>query len=150
MITYHGKTEYYNSLADRPLAPVFGIGSCFVGSTEYLSNAATWTAAYVADTGAAALITGFTGVAGTVAATDSIVGAFNKVVGNIALRALDLLTGYVSGAGVVAATDTVLQAINKLNGNTALKANASAINVTYTTISSITITNGVVTAITGA
>ncbi len=70
-------------------------------------------------------ITGFVAGAGTVAATDTILQAFNKVVGNIALKADNLLTGFVSGAGTVAATDTVLQAFNKLNGNVALKANAA-------------------------
>ena len=60
------------------------------------------------------------------------------------------LTGFTSGVGTVAATDTVLEAINKLDGNVALKADASDVSVTYTTITSITIVNGVVTAIVGS
>lgn len=60
-----------------------------------------------------------------------------------------LITGFTSGAGTVAATDTVLEAIEKLDGNVALKADASAISTTLTTITSITIVNGVITAITG-
>lgn len=68
------------------------------------------------------LLTGFVSGAGTVAATDTLLQAFNKLDGNTALRALNLLTGYVSGAGTVAATDSVLQGINKLNGNVELKA----------------------------
>jgi len=71
------------------------------------------------------LLTGFVSGAGTVAATDTILQAFNKLDGNTSLRALNLLTGFVSGAGTVAATDTVLQGINKLDGNVAAKANAA-------------------------
>jgi len=121
MITYHNKTEYYTNLADRPGAPTYGVGSCFVGAVEYLSDGATWAAAATVDTGAGALLTGFSASAGAVAATDSILIGFNKVVANVALRALNLITGYISGAGVIAATDTVLQAIQKLDGNIALK-----------------------------
>jgi len=122
MITYHNKTEYYTNLADRPGAPTYGVGSCFVGAVEYLSDGATWAAAATVDTGAGALLTGFSASAGAVAATDSILIGFNKVVANVALRALNLITGYTSGAGVIAATDTVLQAIQKLDGNIALRA----------------------------
>lgn len=71
------------------------------------------------------LLTGFVSGAGTVAATDTILQAFNKIVGNVALKATNLLTGFVSGSGTVAATDTVLQGINKLDGNIGLKANAA-------------------------
>jgi len=184
MITYHNKTEYYTNLADRPDAPAYGVGSCFVGAVEYLSDGATWAAAATVDAGAGALLTGFSASAGAVAATDTILVGFNKVVANVALRALNLLTGYTSGAGAVAATDTVLQGIQKLNGNialkapsvltdvtnvagevlatdtvtvgigkiignVALKADASAISGTYTAFTSLTITNGVITAITG-
>jgi len=122
MITYHNKTEYYTNLADRPGAPTYGVGSCFVGAVEYLSDGATWAAAATVDTGAGALLTGFSASAGAVAATDSILIGFNKVVANVALRALNLITGYISGAGVIAATDTVLQAIQKIDGNIALRA----------------------------
>ena len=60
-----------------------------------------------------------------------------------------VLTGYSSGAGTVAATDTILQAVNKLNGNIALKATANAVSGSFTTITAITVTNGIITAITG-
>lgn len=71
--------------------------------------------------GIASILTGYSSGTGTVAATDTILQAINKLNGNDALKALNLLTGYVSGSGTVAATDTILQAINKLNGNDALK-----------------------------
>lgn len=87
------------------------------------------------------LITGYVSGAGTVAATDTILQAINKLNGNDALKLPSssftdagvtgkLLTGYVSGAGAVAATDTILQAINKLNGNDALRETASNKNAT--------------------
>lgn len=86
------------------------------------------------------LITGYVSGAGTVAATDSILEAIQKLNGNtdnvstVANAALPsasftdaavsgkLITGFSSGAGTVAGTDTILQAINKLDGNVALKA----------------------------
>ena len=87
------------------------------------------------------LLTGFSAGSGysALAATDSILAAFQKVEGGlVAIKATadaalpsasftdtavtgKLITGYVSGAGTVAATDTILQAIQKLNGNTAAK-----------------------------
>jgi hypothetical protein len=148
MITYHDKIEHYATIADRPAASNYGVGQCLVANVTYVSDGAAWTS----ETAAAitAPLEGFSASAGTVGATDSILAAFNKLVANVALKATNLLTGFVSGAGTVAATDTVLQAINKLDGNVALKADASTVSVTYTTITSITITNGVVTAIVGS
>ena len=122
MITYHGKTEFYTSLGDRPPANSYGAGNCFVGGTEYVSDGVTWAVGDQVDVGAAALLTGFSASAGTVAATDSILVGFNKVVANIALKATNLLTGLVTTAGTVAAADTVVVGVGKLVGNVALKA----------------------------
>jgi hypothetical protein len=77
------------------------------------------------------LISGFVSGSGSVAAADTILGAINKLDGNIALRLPSgsftdtavtgkVLTGYSPAAGTVAATDTILGAINKLNGNDGL------------------------------
>jgi len=78
------------------------------------------------------VLTGFSASAGTVAASDTILQAFNKLVGNVGLK-LDIsaltdaavtskvLTGFSAGAGTVAATDTILSAFNKLDGNIATK-----------------------------
>lgn len=74
------------------------------------------------------VITGYSSGSGTVAATDTILQAINKLNGNDALKLPTasftdaavtgkLITGFTSGYGVVAATDTILQAINKLDGN---------------------------------
>jgi hypothetical protein len=52
-----------------------------------------------------AALTGFTAAAGTVAATDSILQAFQKVVGNIAARAL---SGAIGSSGLTMATARVL------------------------------------------
>lgn len=81
-------------------------------------------------------LTGYTSGAGTVAATDTVLQAIQKLNGNIA--ALDTddvpegptnlyftnaraiaapLAGYTSGAGTISSADTILQAIQKLNGN---------------------------------
>lgn len=76
------------------------------------------------------LLTGFSSSAGVVAATDTILQAFNKIVGNIA--AVDansniigkVLTGFTAGAGTVSATDTILQAFQKVVGNLALLSGA--------------------------
>ena len=117
MITVNFTTPVYISLADRPSAPVFGMGTCIAAGVLYSSDGVTWTDA---SSPAEAV-----DVAGTP------------------------LTGFTAEAGTVAATDTVLEAIEKLDGNVALKADASAVSGTFTAITSITITNGVVTAISG-
>jgi hypothetical protein len=85
----------------------------------------------------AAPLTGYTSGAGTVAATDSILQAIQKLNGNVAALTTTnvaegtnlyhtdartrnaVLTGYASGTGAISATDTVLTAIQKLNGNLA-------------------------------
>jgi hypothetical protein len=67
------------------------------------------------------VLTGYTSGAGTVASTDTILQAIQKLNGNDALAISQVLTGYTSGAGTVSASDTILQAIQKLNGNDALK-----------------------------
>ena len=68
----------------------------------------------------AKLLTGFTAGAGTLAATDSILAAIQKLAGNTQNLTVigNLLTGFTSGAGTLAATDSILQAIQKLSGNT--------------------------------
>lgn len=65
------------------------------------------------------LLTGFVAAAGTVAAADTILVGFNKLVGNTQNLPVisNVLTGYVSGAGTVSASDSILSAIQKLNGN---------------------------------
>ena len=74
------------------------------------------------------VLTGYSSGAGTVAATDTVLQAINKLNGNTALK-LDssaftdtavtgkLLTGFSAGAGTVADTDSILQAFNKIVGN---------------------------------
>jgi hypothetical protein len=88
--------------------------------------------ATIANTGAITLansavigkvITGYSSGAGTVAATDTILQAINKLNGNQVAGVTDaaitgkVLTGYVIGAdALVAETDTIMQAIAKLQG----------------------------------
>jgi hypothetical protein len=78
------------------------------------------------------LITGYSIGSGTVAESDTILQAINKICGNINLKltaasfndltvTAKLITGFVSGAGAVLATDSILQAIDKLDGNIGLK-----------------------------
>ena len=78
----------------------------------------------------AKVITGFVSGAGTVADTDTILEAINKLDGNVALKLATasftdaavtgkLITGFTSGSGTVAGTDTILEAIQKLDGNIA-------------------------------
>lgn len=114
------------------------------GDVTSVGNATTLTNAPVI----AKVLTGYTSGAGTVAATDSILQAIQKLNGNDATNAnltgdvtsvgnattltnapviAKVLTGYVSGAGTVAATDSILQAIQKLNGNDATNANLTGV-----------------------
>jgi hypothetical protein len=99
------------------------------GEVTSVGNATTMVTASV--TGK--LLTGYTGVAGTIAATDSILSFANKIAGNLAAGTTaasvtgKAITGFVSGAGAITAADTILTAINKLSGNTA------ALGVTSTT-----------------
>jgi hypothetical protein len=74
----------------------------------------------VGDKAISQVLTGYTSGAGTVASTDTILQALQKLNGNDALAISQVLTGYTSGAGTVSASDTILQAIQKLNGNDAL------------------------------
>lgn len=90
------------------------------------------------------VLTGYTSGAGTVASTDTILQAIQKLNGNDATNAnltgdvtsvgnattltnapviAKVLTGYASGAGTVSASDSILSAIQKLNGNDATNAN---------------------------
>lgn len=94
------------------------------------------------------LITGFSSGSGTVADTDTILQAINKLDGNVGTKLASssftdsavtskLITGFVSGAGTVAATDTILQAIDKLDGNTADKLPLSGGTLTGALVESV-------------
>lgn len=74
----------------------------------------TWVQIGTANTNA--LLTGFVSGAGTVADTDTILQAFNKLVGNTQNKTVlaNLLTGFTAGVGIVASTDTVLEAMQKV------------------------------------
>jgi len=91
------------------------------------------------------VLTGYTSGAGTISAADSILGAIQKLNGNVAAITsfsnltgdvtsvgaattltnapviAKVLTGFTSGAGTVSATDSILQAFQKIDGNDALK-----------------------------
>lgn len=65
----------------------------------------------------ATALTGFSAGAGTVAATDTVLQAFNKLAGNTQNRAVtaNLLTGLAAGANTpIAAGDTILVALANL------------------------------------
>jgi hypothetical protein len=97
------------------------------GSNLYFTNAR----------GIGAVLTGYTSSTGTVAATDTVLQAIQKLAGNAAAltttavaegtnlyftqaRAIaSPITGYSSAAGTVSAADTIVGAIGKLNGNVA-------------------------------
>ncbi len=107
------------------------------GAVSTVANAALPSASFTDSAVTSKLITGYTSGAGTVAATDTLLQAVQKLNGNDALALPSasftdaavtgkLITGYVSGAGTVAATDTILQATNKLNGNTVAHAALTA------------------------
>lgn len=114
------------------------------------------------------VLTGYVSGAGTVAATDTLLQAVNKLNGNAAAISVvanaalpsasftdaavtsKLLTGFVAAAGAVAATDTILQGFNKLVGNAALNIaptlytpTGSFTNTTYQGVYSVT--NGMMT-----
>jgi hypothetical protein len=114
------------------------------GEVTSVGNAATLTNSAVIGK----VLTGYTSGAGTVASTDTILQAIQKLNGNDATNAnltgdvtsvgnattltnapviAKVLTGYVSGAGTVSATDSILQAIQKLNGNDATNANLTGV-----------------------
>ena len=109
------------------------------GEVTSTGNATTVTNSAVIDK----VLTGYTKGAGTVAATDSILAAIQKLDANNETNAnltgevtstgnattvtnaaviAKLLTGYTKGAGTVAATDSILAALQKLDANADLKA----------------------------
>ena len=107
-------------------------------ATTVTANAALPSASFTDAAVTSKLITGYISGAGTIAATDSILQAINKLNGNDALKLTTaaftdaavtskLITGFVSGAGVVSASDTILQAINKLDGNVTAAGTASSV-----------------------
>ena len=128
MITYHNKIEYYGTMAERPDAAVFGVGQCLVAGVEYTSNGVAWSGEATAAIGAP--VTGLVTTAGAVSATDTVVGAIGKLVGNVALKADNIITGFTSSAGTVSNAQTVVQAISSLDGNIALR--AARITPTFT------------------
>ena len=158
MITYHGKTEFYTSMGDRPAAAVYGAGNCFVAGVEYFSDGVTWTttAQQSGDLGAAALLTGLSTTSGVVAVGDTIVLGISKIIGNVALRALNLLTGMTTTAGTVGTGDSVTAGVGKLVGNVALKADiltpvflsstVPATILTAETLDSLTMLSGIIVA----
>lgn len=128
MITYHNKTEYYGTMAERPDAAVFGVGQCLVAGVEYTSNGVVWSGDAAAAISAS--VTGLVTTAGTVSEADTVVGAIGKLVGNVALKADNIIAGFASSAGTVSNAQTVVQAISSLDGNIALK--AARITPTFT------------------
>lgn len=138
---FHNGTAYEKVTNSNAVASVNGFTGVVVLDTDDISEGSNlyFTEARVR----ASVLTGFSSGAGTVAATDSVLQAFNKLDGNVAAK-LDssaftdaavtgkLLTGYVSGAGTVAATDSILQAIQKLNGNIAAVTGADAEEEAFT------------------
>ncbi len=68
----------------------------------------------------AATLSGFSAAAGTVSSADTVLVAFNKLVGNTQNLTVigNVLTAYSAGAGTVTSSDSVLGAFQKLGGNT--------------------------------
>lgn len=135
-ITIGGATSTI-SMPGTVNASISGNAAGFTGSLSGDVTGTQGSTAISASVVTGKLITGFVSGAGTVAATDTILQAINKLDGNVGTK-LDasafsdagvtgkLITGFTSGAGTVAATDTILQAINKLDGNVGTKLNSSA------------------------
>lgn len=120
------------------------ISGTFIGNTiaanSVLSNLTGSTAFPIANTYAAVsakltpamLCTGFISGAGTVAGTDTVLQAIQKLSGNIQNRTVlvNVLTGFTAGAGTLSSTDTVLSGLQKLAGNVAAhQANSTAPDV---------------------
>ena len=111
--------------------------AAYTATTAYATSAqgtladAALPSASFSDTGVTSkLITNFVSGSGTVAATDTILQAFNKLDGNIGTKLASasftdaavvgkLLTGYSSTTGTLASSDSLVGAISKLNGNVA-------------------------------
>lgn len=96
-----------------------------IAANTILSNITGSSAAPIGNTYAAVsakltpamLLTGFSSGAGTVAGTDTVLQAINKLSGNLQNKAVtaNLLTGLAAGAATtILATDTVLEALAKL------------------------------------
>lgn len=77
----------------------------------------TWVATGSSSTGT--LLTGFSAGAGTVAASDTVLQAFNKLAGNTQNLTVigNLLTAFSAGAGTVSSSDSILGALQKVVGN---------------------------------
>ncbi len=67
-----------------------------------------------------ATLAGFSAGAGTVSSADTVLHAFNKLVGNTQNLTVigNVLTGFTAAAGTVSSADSVLGAFQKLGGNT--------------------------------
>ena len=67
-----------------------------------------------------AALSGYASTTGTISSADTVLGAIEKLNGNMATAGIGApLTGFSASAGTVAATDTVLVAFNKVVGNIA-------------------------------
>ncbi len=85
----------------------------------------TWTAS--SGTGITAVLTGFLAGAGTVASSDTILEAIDKLAGNTQnLTVLaNVLTGFVAASGTTTSSDTVLSGLQKAQGNDAALKNGT-------------------------
>lgn len=97
------------------------------GEVTSIGNAATVPNATVIGK----VLTGFVSTPGTVAATDSILQAVQKLDGNSSNTSIlgQTLTGYSAAPGTVSSSDTIKTAIQKVDGNSS---NASTIGRTLT------------------
>jgi hypothetical protein len=152
---------------------VFGrTGAVVAASNDYtfaqLASKPTTISGYGITDTISQVLTGYVSGSGTISATDTILGAIQKLNGNDGLKAPlasptftgtvtlpagtvinSVLTGYVSGSGTVSATDSILQAIQKLNGNDGLKAPLASPTFTGTvTLPAGTVINSVITGYT--
>lgn len=133
---------FKNQFGEQTNAKV--IGGTFIGNSiaanSIPSNLTGSAALPVANTYAAVsakltpamLCTGFVSGAGTVAATDTVLQAIQKLSGNSQNLPVisNLLSGFSAGAGVCSAADSIKVCMQKLAGNVAAhQANSSAADV---------------------
>lgn len=108
-----------------------------INATVSVANAALPASSFTDAGVTGKLLTGYVSGAGTVAATDTILAAFDKINGNVAATVAvanaalpassftdaavmaKLLVGFSSTTGALLATDTLIVGIDKLNGNLA-------------------------------
>ena len=91
MISVHvGPPLVVPAVGNLPSAAAYGVGLAIAAGDVYVSTGTAWAKLTDNDDGTTAindLLTGFTSGAGTVAATDSILEAIQKLDGNIAAKA---------------------------------------------------------------